>query len=191
MRIVGGRNKGRSLKAPKGQATRPTSDRARESVFNILNARLEGGFEGLTVVDLFAGTGAYGLEALSRGAAQAVLVDNNREAIKIIEENVVTLGETNRAILQKRDATELGSLPHKASPADLVFLDPGSIHDPRSIRHHFIHIAAPGNGSGALGHTQYGVSLIGLDRLVGVYTDQEVVPQSASLFEKLYMPIVK
>lgn len=124
MRIVGGRNKGRSLKAPKGQATRPTSDRARESVFNILNARLEGGFEGLTVVDLFAGTGAYGLEALSRGAAQAVLVDNNREAIKIIEENVVTLGETNRAILQKRDATELGSLPHKASPADLVFLDP-------------------------------------------------------------------
>jgi len=74
---------------------------------------------------------------------------------------------------------------------DLVLLDPGSVHDPRGIRDHFVHIPTPGNGSGALFHTQYGNSLIGLDRFVGGYADQEMVPKSASLFEKLYMPIVE
>ena len=124
MRIVGGKNRGRQLLAPKGQATRPTSDRTRESVFNILSSRLERGFQGLTVVDLFAGTGALGLEALSRGAAQAVLIDNDRAAIKIIEENVQKLGAAENTSLIKRDATRLGALPAGLSPADLVFLDP-------------------------------------------------------------------
>lgn len=124
MRIVGGRNRGRALLAPKGQATRPTSDRTRESVFNILSARLEGGFQDLTVVDLFAGTGALGLEALSRGAAQAVLIDNDRDAIKIIDENVQALGEADKVSLHKRDATRLGGLPFGVSQAGLVFLDP-------------------------------------------------------------------
>ena len=124
MRIVGGRNRGRFFKAPKGQATRPTSDRTRESVFNILNSRLADGFLDLTVIDLFAGTGALGLEALSRGARQAVLVDNDRVAIKIIEENVWELGEADSAIILKRDATILGPLPTSIVSADLVFLDP-------------------------------------------------------------------
>jgi 16S rRNA (guanine966-N2)-methyltransferase len=124
MRIVGGKNRGRVLFAPKGQATRPTSDRTRESIFNILSSRLEGGFHGRTVVDLFAGTGALGLEALSRGAAHAVLVDNNREAIKIIDENVKAFGEAEKVSLQKRDATKLGPLSAGLPPASLVFLDP-------------------------------------------------------------------
>ncbi len=124
MRIVGGRNRGRGLLAPKGQTTRPTSDRTRESVFNILNSRLDGGFQGVTVVDLFSGTGALALEALSRGAQYAVLVDNDRSAIKIIDENVQTLGETDNVFLLKRDATQLGALPPHISPAGLVFLDP-------------------------------------------------------------------
>tara|TARA_B100000315_G_scaffold204859_1_gene198418 strand:- start:1389 stop:1949 length:561 start_codon:yes stop_codon:yes gene_type:complete len=124
MRIVGGRNRGRALKAPKGQATRPTSDRTRESVFNILNSRLADGFQDLTVIDLFAGTGALGLEALSRGAEQAVLVDNDRAAIKFIEENVRELGEVDNVTILKREATNLGPLPSPANPAGLVFLDP-------------------------------------------------------------------
>ena len=124
MRIVGGRNRGRALKAPDGQAKRPTSDRTRESVFNILNSRLANGFQGITVVDLFAGTGALGLEALSRGAQQAVLVDNDRAAIKIIEENVRGLDEADNVKLIKRDATNLGPLPSPISRAGLVFLDP-------------------------------------------------------------------
>jgi len=124
MRIVGGRNKGRALKAPKGQATRPTSDRTRESVFNILTSRLSGGFQDLTVVDLFAGTGALGLEALSRGARQTVLVDNDRAAIKIIEENVRELGEADNVTIFKREATNLGPLPAQVDRAGLVFLDP-------------------------------------------------------------------
>lgn len=74
---------------------------------------------------------------------------------------------------------------------DLVFVDPGSVHDPGGILHHFVHIPAPSNGSGALFHAQYGISLIGLDRLVGVDADNEVIPKLASLFEKLYMPIVE
>jgi len=124
MRIVGGRNRGRALKAPKGPATRPTSDRTREAVFNILNSRLPDGFQGLTVIDLFAGTGALGLEALSRGAQHAVLVDNDRAAIKIIEENVQQLGEVDNVTIAKRDATNLDPLPSPVKPAGLVFLDP-------------------------------------------------------------------
>ena len=124
MRIVGGKNRGRALFAPKGLTTRPTSDRTREAVFNILSSRLDGGFSDLTVVDLFSGTGALGLEAISRGAAQALLVDNDRSAIKVIEENINTLGDGESVVLQKRDATKLGALPPQIKPANLVFLDP-------------------------------------------------------------------
>lgn len=124
MRIVGGRNKRRNLVAPKGQATRPTSDRTRESLFNILGHQLADGFSGITVIDLFAGTGALGLEALSRGAAQAVFVDNATPALDCINENISTLGETDAAKVLKRDATHLGSLPATIQPAQLAFLDP-------------------------------------------------------------------
>jgi len=74
---------------------------------------------------------------------------------------------------------------------NLLLLDPGIADDSRGIRDHFVHIPTPSNGSGALFHTQYGNSHIGLDRFVGGYADQEMVPKSASLFEKLYMPIVE
>jgi 16S rRNA (guanine966-N2)-methyltransferase len=124
VRIVGGRNRGRAVFAPKGLATRPTSDRTRESLFSILNSRLDGGFGGRIVVDLFAGTGALGLEALSRGAAHAIFVDNNQEAIKIINENVRSLGEKENASLHKCDATLLGPLPSHLAAIDIVFVDP-------------------------------------------------------------------
>lgn len=124
MRIVGGRNRGRPIFAPKGFVTRPTSDRTRESVFNILNSRLERGFHGRIVVDLFAGTGAFGLEALSRGAAHTIFVDNNQEAIKVIDENIWNLGETQNTSMHKCDATLLGPRPPGLAAVDLVFIDP-------------------------------------------------------------------
>jgi 16S rRNA (guanine966-N2)-methyltransferase len=124
VRIVAGKNRGRAVFAPKGLTTRPTSDRTRESVFNILNSLLEGGFQGRVVADLFAGTGALGLEALSRGAEYAVFVDNNREAIEIIADNIQNFDEEKNTSLQKCDATLLGLLPYGLSAVDVVFLDP-------------------------------------------------------------------
>jgi 16S rRNA (guanine966-N2)-methyltransferase len=114
MRIVGGTFKGRALKAPSSQAVRPTTDRAREALFNILahNDELfaEGqGLEGATVIDLFAGTGALGLEALSRGAAFALFVDMSIEGRGLIRENMLACGVAARARLFKRDATKIGA----------------------------------------------------------------------------------
>src|SRR5688572_30976838 len=96
MRIIAGEWRGRPLVAPEGRATRPTSDRAREGLFSMLASRI-GGFEGLHVADLFAGTGALGLEALSRGAAHCTFVDNDREAVASIRRNIETFGATARA----------------------------------------------------------------------------------------------
>ena len=83
MRIISGRWRGRALKAPAGESTRPTSDRAREAIFSMLTSRL-GTFEDLDVLDLFAGTGALGIEALSRGAGTACFIDNDAAAVKAI-----------------------------------------------------------------------------------------------------------
>ncbi len=124
MRIVGGRHKRRNLSSPKGQATRPTSDRTRESVFNILNHLLPGGFQGIAVADLFAGTGALGLEAISRGAAQAVFVDNARPALDCINENIAVLGEEDSTTVIKSDASRFGPPPPNWPPVNLAFLDP-------------------------------------------------------------------
>ncbi|MEJ0059947.1 MAG: 16S rRNA (guanine(966)-N(2))-methyltransferase RsmD [Terricaulis sp.] len=126
MRIVGGQFKGRALTAPAGRATRPTSDRAREAVFNILaHAPWSPGIEGRRVLDLFAGSGALGFEALSRGAAFALFVDTDADARGAIRQNIEALALFGTTRIHRRDATDLGKKPAGlGDPFDLVFLDP-------------------------------------------------------------------
>ena len=123
MRIVGGRLRGRSLVGPRSHAIRPTSDRLRETIFNILAHSYDDAVEGARVLDLFAGTGAMGLEALSRGAAFALFVDDGAEARGIIRENVEALGLGRATRLFRRDATRMGAAGPNA-PFSLVFCDP-------------------------------------------------------------------
>jgi 16S rRNA (guanine966-N2)-methyltransferase len=122
MRIVGGRHRGRALEAPKSQSIRPTADRLRESLFNILTHAYENPVEGARVLDLFAGTGALGLEALSRGAAFVLFVDDGAEARALLRGNVDTLGVGGASKVYRRDATQLG--PAELAPFSLAFLDP-------------------------------------------------------------------
>ena len=123
MRIVGGRLGGRALTAPRSQAIRPTADRLRESLFNILVHAYGDAVTGARVLDLFAGTGALGLEALSRGAAFALFVDDAAEARALLRENVAALGLGGVTRIFRRDATRLGEA-HPVEPFTLVFLDP-------------------------------------------------------------------
>ena len=123
MRIVGGRLRGRNLAAPKSNAIRPTSDRLRESVFNILVHAYGDPVAGARVLDLFAGTGALGIEAISRGAAFALFVDDGAEARALIRQNVDTLGLGAATRVFRRDATKLGPA-HPVEPFGLAFLDP-------------------------------------------------------------------
>ncbi|HKD46402.1 MAG TPA: 16S rRNA (guanine(966)-N(2))-methyltransferase RsmD [Rhizomicrobium sp.] len=128
MRVTGGKLGGRRLVAPDNQLVRPTSDRARQAIFNILEHRDFGtGFtvENAVVADLFAGTGALGIEALSRGARFCLLVDNDAESRALQRENVEALGLTGVTKIWRRDATDLGPLGAGAGgPFNLVFLDP-------------------------------------------------------------------
>jgi len=119
MRIIAGEWRGRTLAAPAGMATRPTADRTRETLFSMLASRL-GSFEGLRVADLYAGSGALGLEALSRGAAQAVFVETDRVALKAIEVNVAAMKAGDRAGVRAMSAASL-ALNERF---DLVFADP-------------------------------------------------------------------
>ena len=123
MRIVAGKFRGKALLSPSDESIRPTSDRAREAVFNILASRLSPNFDGLKVLDLFAGTGALGLEALSRGAATVVFVDTGAEARGLIRDHIEAFGAGGVAKLLRRDATALGPAG-TMGPMDLVFLDP-------------------------------------------------------------------
>jgi 16S rRNA (guanine966-N2)-methyltransferase len=123
MRIVGGRLRGRTLATPKSQAIRPTADRLRESLFNILAHAYGDPVSGARVLDLFAGTGALGFEALSRGAAFVLFVDDGAEARALLRQNVETLGVAAAARIFRRDATKLGTA-HPVEPFSLVFLDP-------------------------------------------------------------------
>jgi 16S rRNA (guanine966-N2)-methyltransferase len=123
MRIVGGRLGGRTLAAPRSQAIRPTADRLRESLFNVLTHAYGDPVSGARVLDLFAGTGALGLEALSRGAAFALFVDDAAEARALLRENVAALGLGGTTRIFRRDATKLGAA-HPIEPFGLVFLDP-------------------------------------------------------------------
>ncbi|MBS9477389.1 16S rRNA (guanine(966)-N(2))-methyltransferase RsmD [Ancylobacter radicis] len=123
MRIVGGRFKGRTLRGPSTNATRPTSDRLREALFNVLAHAYGDPAEGARVLDLFAGTGALGLEALSRGAAFAVFVEEAAEPRGLIRANIEALGLDGITRIFRRDATKLGAaLANDAF--DLVFCDP-------------------------------------------------------------------
>jgi len=123
MRIVGGRHRGRALSAPKSQAIRPTADRLRESLFNILSHAYGDPVTGARVLDLFAGTGALGLEALSRDAAFVLFVDNGAEARALLRANVEALGAGGASKVYRRDAVQLGPAS-PMSPFSLAFLDP-------------------------------------------------------------------
>jgi 16S rRNA (guanine966-N2)-methyltransferase len=123
MRIVGGRLRGRALAAPRSGAIRPTADRLREALFNILTHAYGDPVTGARVLDLFAGTGALGLEALSRGAAFALLIDDAAQARALMRDNVTALGLGGAARIFRRDATALGDV-HPVEPFSLVFLDP-------------------------------------------------------------------
>lgn len=123
MRIVAGRFRGRALASPPDDTIRPTSDRVRESVFNILSSRLGPDLGGARALDLFAGTGALGFEALSRGASYAMFVDSGIAARALIRDHIETFGVGGRTKLLKRDATGLGAI-ERFKPFGLVFLDP-------------------------------------------------------------------
>ena len=122
MRITGGQVKGLIIASPKGMNIRPTSDRVREAIFNLIGQDLSG----LKVLDLFAGTGSLGLESLSRGIQHAVFVDNSQQAIKLIRKNLATCGFENSGIVLKRDLQKSATLSHPVLQQrfDLLFLDP-------------------------------------------------------------------
>ena len=124
MRIVAGMYRGRPLVAPKGQSTRPTADRARQALFNVLeHAPWSPGLDGARTIDLFAGSGALGLEAISRGAASCLFIERDPAALAAIGANIETLGLGDRTRTLRRDAAELPARTEGA-PFDLAFLDP-------------------------------------------------------------------
>ena len=120
MRIIAGEWRGRKLAAPEGDTTRPTADRTRETLFSMLTSRL-GSFEGLKVADLFAGSGALGLEALSRGAAHCLFVDQDPAAIRAIRRNIANLQAQSRCDVRAGSVLSVGPA---REPLDLVLLDP-------------------------------------------------------------------
>ena len=120
MRIISGTWRSRPLVAPKGDATRPTADRTRETLFSMLASRL-GSFEELAVLDLFAGSGALGLEALSRGAATCCFVEHDAAALKALETNIEKLGATKQSEVRRSSVLSLGSA---IKPFDVILMDP-------------------------------------------------------------------
>jgi len=122
MRIIAGKHRGRRLAAPPGRTVRPSSDRLRQALFNILrHGKHDIELEGATVVDAFAGTGALGLEALSRGAGHAIFIENNPTALEHLRENVAICGEGEQANITRANAS---SLPPARAACDFAFLDP-------------------------------------------------------------------
>ncbi|NCO66794.1 MAG: 16S rRNA (guanine(966)-N(2))-methyltransferase RsmD [Candidatus Aquicultor secundus] len=121
MRVIAGSAKGRKLHAPKGQAIRPTSDRVKEAVFNIIGGRVNDA----NVLDLFAGTGGFGIEALSRGAKETYFIDTSNEAVRLIKKNLEATGLGDTAIVIKADANKaIKRLVKDGAKFDLIFLDP-------------------------------------------------------------------
>jgi 16S rRNA (guanine966-N2)-methyltransferase len=122
MRIVAGKYRSRILKAPSGDAIRPTSDKLRGAVFNMLRSR--GVLAGANAMDCFCGTGALGIEALSQGAESCVFVDNARESLGLARENAASLKIGDEAVFILKDAAKIGPRPDEIAPRGLVFLDP-------------------------------------------------------------------
>jgi 16S rRNA (guanine966-N2)-methyltransferase len=121
LRVIAGIARGRKLKAPKGVNTRPTTDKIKESMFNIIQANIEG----RDVLDLFAGTGALGIEAISRGASSAIFVDSDIYACKTIIENLTALGfDINAVVMRKDILLALKALSKESKSFDLIFMDP-------------------------------------------------------------------
>jgi 16S rRNA (guanine966-N2)-methyltransferase len=142
MRIIAGLNKGRVLKAPSWDGLRPTSDKLRETLFNILAPYIEGA----RVLDVFSGTGAVALEALSRGAAAATCIEQDRRAVKLIEENRALCGAADRCVIIRDAAERALSKPVAGGPFDLVVLDPPYDHDRLAA---VVHAAATQRAPGA------------------------------------------
>jgi 16S rRNA (guanine966-N2)-methyltransferase len=134
VRIIAGTHRGQRIAAPKGHGTRPTSDRVRENAFNLI-----GPVDGATVLDLFAGSGAMGLEALSRGAARATFVENDRDACRTIGANLDRLGL--RATVLCQDV--LRALAQERDPYDLVLCDPPYDFDASRLAPHLARLVAP------------------------------------------------
>jgi 16S rRNA (guanine966-N2)-methyltransferase len=133
-RIIGGSAGGRRLRTPPGEATRPTSDRVREALFSALESQL-GSLTGLRFLDLYAGSGAIGLEALSRGAGHTLLVEADPKAARVIRENVKNIGLPG-AEVRAGKAEQIAQTPAPGDPYDIVFLDPPYVvadHDLREI----------------------------------------------------------
>ncbi|MCA1653933.1 MAG: 16S rRNA (guanine(966)-N(2))-methyltransferase RsmD [Sphingomicrobium sp.] len=128
MRIIAGAWRGRPIAAPPGDITRPTADRTRETLFSMLVSRL-GGFEGLRVADLFAGSGALGLEALSRGAAHVTFVERDAAAVRALRANLDRLGAADKSDVRATSALTLAP----AAPFDLIFADPPYAQDPAEV----------------------------------------------------------
>ncbi len=120
MRIIAGKFRGRKILGPKDRSIRPTTDRLRESIFGAIASRV-GSFEGLRVADLFAGTGAFGLEALSRGASSVEMVEKHYASLDLLRHNIELLGAGERVDVLTADAR---TLPRRETPFDLIFLDP-------------------------------------------------------------------
>jgi 16S rRNA (guanine966-N2)-methyltransferase len=124
LRVISGSARGRRLLSPKNLRIRPTADRVKESLFNIL-AVLAGNFGSCRVLDIFAGTGSLGIEALSRGAAQAVFIDNHRESVQLVAKNLRLLSFADRGRIVEMEAlAALRSLEKREAPFSLVFIDP-------------------------------------------------------------------
>jgi 16S rRNA (guanine966-N2)-methyltransferase len=122
-RIIAGLAGGRRLAVPAGRSTRPTSDRTREGLFGTVTA-IRGGLNGAAVLDLFAGSGAVGLESLSRGASEAILVESDVRAARVIKENIATVGLPGARVLTDRVERVLARGPEGVPPRDFVFADP-------------------------------------------------------------------
>lgn len=126
MRVITGTAKGRKLKAPKGMETRPTTDRTKESLFNIIGLKAQDAY----ILDLFAGTGAIGIEALSRGAEKAVFVEHNSQAVKIINDNLTLTRLAEKAEILTMDSFRaLERLAAANRPFDIIFIDPPYLKD--------------------------------------------------------------
>ena len=124
MRIIAGKYKGRKLISPRNSNIRPTSDRARESIFNILQSYLHTGFDGLNVVDLFAGAGTLGIEAISRGADQVIFIDRDPVSIELVNKNLETIKQKATVVSLRREVEKLGLRPIKFPKCGLAFMDP-------------------------------------------------------------------